>query len=85
MYIRIERLLWVMFEGIPMSRRSSNVSESGLVEKHSDDQWQEDNTNSVGVQRAKFEISGNEICNINVLDPFLTGYVNDYNYKFFTS
>lgn len=73
-----------MFEGIPISQCSSTVSECGLVKKPSHDEWQEDDINSVGVIREKLKINTNEICNINALDPFQTGYVNCYKYNFFS-
>ncbi|CAF5130015.1 unnamed protein product, partial [Rotaria magnacalcarata] len=57
---------------IPKIQCFSTVSKSGLAKKNSNGEWQADDKNSIEVVLEKPKINANEMCNINVLDPFRT-------------
>ncbi|CAF4229401.1 unnamed protein product, partial [Rotaria magnacalcarata] len=60
---------------IPKIQCFSTVSKSGLAKKNSDGEWQADDKNSIEVVLEKPKINANEMCNINVLDPFRTEWM----------
>ncbi|CAF3404668.1 unnamed protein product [Rotaria socialis] len=60
---------------IPKIQCFSTVSKSGLAKKNSNGEWQADDKNSIEVVLEKPKINANEMCNINVLDPFRTEWM----------